>query len=163
MRALLLTALAATTRRCAGWTLETFSQDDKYPDVRVYLPDSYDENAVYPTILALHGYTMDGSFAEAVGLSYWTSSRLTDGVDEYGYIVVAPTGLTDDAGSTYWKATDACCGSCGWFGCADSSEAFLLATLEGARERYPAIDPARVHLFGYSSRGPLCHYVPIFI
>jgi polyhydroxybutyrate depolymerase len=66
-----------------------------------------------------------------------------------GVIVVYPDGTKDAGGSSFWNATDACCG----FGRATVDDsAYLMAVVDKVTSDY-RVDPKRVYFTGHSNGG----------
>ncbi|MCP3905996.1 MAG: hypothetical protein GY715_20420 [Planctomycetes bacterium] len=111
--------------------------------VAVHVPPSYEPGTPIPLIILLHGYTNTGPEVEA-----WF--QLTPLADEFGFLLLYPTGTEDFLGP-FWNATDACCG----FGSPDDS-GYLRDLVEAVQAQYD-VDPRRIHFAGHSNGGFMSH------
>ena len=110
--------------------------------VTVYVPTSYDPETPVPLIILLHGYMNTGQDVED-----WM--QLSTVVDEYGFLLLHPTGTTDFIGNPFWNATNACCDL---FGSNPDDSAYLRNLIEAVRDTY-AVDDRRIHFVGHSNGG----------
>ncbi len=110
----------------------------------VHVPSSYDGETPAPLILLLHGYTASGAQQDA----YFGLSEL---VDDYGFIMVAPDGTQESGGnqSRFWNASSACCN---FFESEVDDVAYLTRLIDAVKDAY-TIDDSRVYLFGHSNGG----------
>ena len=113
-------------------------------DLPVHVPSSYDGETPAPLILLLHGYTLSGGQQDA----YF---NLSDLVDDYGFILVAPDGTEEasDSRSRFWNASGACCN---FFDSDVDDVAYLTRLIDAVKADY-AIDDTRIALFGHSNGG----------
>ncbi|MHC5113568.1 MAG: PHB depolymerase family esterase [Planctomycetota bacterium] len=107
--------------------------------VPIHVPPSYDPDTPIPLVFLLHGYTNSGPEVEA-----WF--QLTPLANEFGFLLLYPTGTSDILGP-FWNATDACCG----FGSPDDS-GYLRDLIEAVQAEYN-VDPRRIHFAGHSNGG----------
>lgn len=114
--------------------------------VDLLIPDSYRPKSPVPLIVSLHGFGGSGKHY----IQYWEQNKR---VDAHGFIVAAPTGNTDSKGLSFWNASDACCDK-DLSGVDDAK--YLKKLIETVREHY-AIDPASIHVTGYSNGGFMAH------
>jgi polyhydroxybutyrate depolymerase len=70
--------------------------------VEVYVPAGYDHAEATPLLISLHGY---GASAEGVAAYL----GLEDQADDFGLLLLAPSGTRDSSGEGFWNASDACC------------------------------------------------------
>jgi polyhydroxybutyrate depolymerase len=128
-----------------GWAGE-----DSLPppeDVPLLIPDDYDPEVPAPLLILLHGYGTTGPWMED-GLVEFANHANTR-----GYFYSLPTGNVDSTGAWYWNATDACCD----FDGANPDHVGYLVSLIDYLEATYSIDPRRIHLFGVSNGGFMCH------
>jgi len=108
----------------------------------VSIPSDYTPTTRYPLIVVLHGYGASGAVQAAyLGLS----AR----VDSMQYVLLAPDGTINDAGSRFWDVTPACCAT--EFGTVDDVS-YIRGLIEEAAATY-SIDTTRIGLFGHSNGG----------
>lgn len=97
-----------------------------------------------------------GADRPLIVLLHWYSGRVEEVIDRFGigqvayasgWVVVAPTGLSDSRGQPYWNATPTCCDR-DLRGNDDVS--YLRGFIADAVERYP-VDPNRVVVVGLSN------------
>ncbi len=106
------------------------------------MPTSYDASTPAPLLIVLHGYTGSGASIR----SYF---GLDDAAQSKGVIVVYPDGTRNAGGTSFWNATDACCG----FGqTAVDDSAYLMAVVDKVQRDY-RVDPKRVFFAGHSNGG----------
>jgi polyhydroxybutyrate depolymerase len=112
------------------------------PPVRV--PSAYDSGVATPLIVLLHGYTLSGEGQDAyMGVS--------DLVDDYGFIMVAPDGIQEDGPdeNRFWNASESCCN---FFESDVDDSAYLAGLIDSIKADYN-IDENRVYLVGHSNGG----------
>ena len=114
--------------------------------VDMLIPDTYRSSSPAPLIVSLHGFGGTGKSY----IQYWEQNKL---VDSHGFIVVAPTGNTDSKGRAFWNATHACCDK-DLSGVDDVT--YLRTLIETVQQQYE-IDPASIHVTGYSNGGFMAH------
>lgn len=110
--------------------------------VPLYLPADYDGSTSLPLIVALHGYTDNGSGVE----SYF---NLSNQVDSKQFLYCNPDGTTDFGGSPFWNATDACCD---FFNTNVGDSDYLRELVELIQAQY-AVDELSIHFTGISNGG----------
>lgn len=114
--------------------------------VDLLIPDTYRSDSPVPLIVSLHGFGGSGKHY----IQYWEQNKLAD---VHGFIVAAPTGKSDSTGRPFWNATRACCDK-DLSGVDDAK--YLKQLIETVQQRY-AIDPASIHVTGYSNGGFMAH------
>jgi polyhydroxybutyrate depolymerase len=113
-------------------------------EVKVTIPESYDENRAAPLIVLLHGYTSSGANQDG----YMGFSELAD---DYGFLLVAPDGTQEAGGnrSRFWNASEACCN---FYASEVDDVAYIKGIIDSMKQDYN-VDPARVYLIGHSNGG----------
>lgn len=111
---------------------------------QVWIPSNYDANKRYPLLVVLHGFGANG-FLETLYMGF------DQRVDGFQFILVAPDGTRNSAGSRFWNATDACCA----FDEQDrqiDDVGYISGLIREAAQTY-SVDATRVALFGHSNGG----------
>lgn len=108
--------------------------------VVVQIPASYDPASPAPLLILLHGYGASGALQEA----YF---RLGDEAGARGVVYAYPDGTTDQMGSAFWNATDACCD---FYGTDVDDSAYLIGLVDEIASHL-SIDPKRVYFVGHSN------------
>ncbi len=111
---------------------------------RVWIPSNYDPNRRYPLLVVLHGFGADG-FLETLYMGFPLR------VDPFQFIIVAPDGTRNAAGSRFWNATEACCAFTEEDRAIDDV-GYISDLIREAAQTY-SIDTTRVALFGHSNGG----------
>jgi len=115
-------------------------------EVKLMLPKGYDGNKALPLVVSLHGFMGTGQSY----IDYWTKNGQ---VDEQQFIVAAPEGTKDSKGRTFWNASEACCNK----ERRDIDDSSYLRHLIETIESTYNIDPASIHIAGYSNGGFMAH------
>ncbi len=113
-------------------------------ELPVTVPDGYDADEPAPLIVLLHGYTSNGPRVDSfMGLS--------EVVDDYGFLLVAPEGMREPGGeeSPYWNASEACCN---FYDTGVDDVGYLMSVIGRMQEEY-SIDDRRIYLIGHSNGG----------
>ena len=112
------------------------------PPVRV--PAGYDAAVATPLIVLLHGYSFNGEGQDA----YF---GLSDLVDDYGFLMVAPDGTRENGPdeNRFWNASTSCCN---FFESEVDDSAYLAEIIDSIKSQYN-VDDARVYLVGHSNGG----------
>ena len=114
--------------------------------VEVQLPTSFDPGSATPLLLVLHGFAGSAAQIESyLGLGPFA--------DALGYLYVRPEGTTNQNGIRFWNATPACCDQ---FGTDVDDSGYLRDLIEEIKRVLP-VDPARVHIMGWSAGGYMAH------
>jgi polyhydroxybutyrate depolymerase len=109
----------------------------------VVRPRAFDvRGQLYPLVLLLHGYGVDGNIQDA----YLGVSEL---VDDLGFVLIVPDGTVGPGNKRFWNGTPACCD---FGGQAPDDVTYLRGLVEEVQATHP-IDPARVFVFGHSNGG----------
>lgn len=110
----------------------------------VHVPSSYDSAVATPLIVLLHGYTLSGEGQD-------TYMGVSDLVDDYGFIMVAPDGTQEDGPdeNRFWNASESCCN---FFESNVDDSAYLAGLIDDIKADYN-IDENRVYLVGHSNGG----------
>jgi polyhydroxybutyrate depolymerase len=108
--------------------------------VKLQVPPTVEEGKLYPLVLILHGYGVDGFVQQSV-------LRMRDLSERYGAFVMAPDGTADSTGRGFWNADPACC-DLDHTGVDDV--AYLGGLIDTVIAQRP-IDPARVYVIGHSN------------
>lgn len=109
----------------------------------VLRPRAFDAGGrLYPLVLLLHGYGVDGNIQDA----YLGVSELVDDLD---FVLVLPDGTVGPGNERFWNGTPACCD---FGGQAPDDVTYLRGLVEEVQATHP-IDPARVFVFGHSNGG----------
>ena len=114
--------------------------------VKVYYPDSYNPNEPLPLIMALHGYTSNGSGCE-------NRFQLRQYVDSRRFIYFTPEGSINSQGWQYWNGTDVCCD----YEDSNPDDSGYLQTLIAQISALLAVDTQRISSVGYSNGGFMSH------
>jgi polyhydroxybutyrate depolymerase len=109
----------------------------------VVRPRAFEQQGkLYPLVLLLHGYGVNGNIQDA----YLGVSELVDDLD---FVLVRPDGTMGPNDKRFWLGTPACCD----FGNqAPDDVNYLRGLVEEVSATHP-IDPARVFVFGHSNGG----------
>jgi polyhydroxybutyrate depolymerase len=118
--------------------------------VPLYLPSSYSASDPLPLIVALHGFTQDGSDVE----NYFD---FTDQIEANHFAYLVPEGELDLLNQRFWNATDACCDI---FGSGVDDSGYLRELVDSVRDEY-AVDEQSIHFAGYSNGGFMAHRMAI--
>ncbi len=110
--------------------------------VELLVPVDYDAASPAPLLVVLHGKTVNG----ALQLAY---TRLGDLVDSQGFLVMAPDGLIDEEGTSFWNATDACCD---FYDSGVDDASYIRGLIEEVSAEY-SVDAKRIFLWGHSNGG----------
>lgn len=110
--------------------------------IPVHIPTRYDGSVPTGLIVLLHGYQTTGQEVED-----WM--QFASLVDEYNFLYIYPTGVSDFLGNPYWNATDACCDL---FGGNPDDSTYLRDVIEAMQAQYN-VDPRRIHFAGHSNGG----------
>ena len=107
----------------------------------VFTPSSYDPATPMPLVILLHGFGASGDIQEA----FFQVQPLAE---ERGFLYVHPDGTTNQIGSQFWNATDACCG----FQSEVDDVAYLTAIIDQVSAE-KNVDPNRIYVMGHSNGG----------
>ncbi len=108
----------------------------------VFGPSSYDGEAELPLVMMLHGFGVNGAVQDLV-------YQLTPRVDDYGFVLILPTGTENSDGTPFWNAHEACCN---FDGSTVDDSGYLAGLLDEAEAAFP-IDPDRIYVMGHSNGG----------
>jgi polyhydroxybutyrate depolymerase len=111
--------------------------------VNLYVPSSHDGKTPIPLVIALHGYSLDGTWIEN------NFMHLQPLAESRGFLYCHPDGTKDQWGNRFWNATDAV-GDFGNTGVDDAG--YLRALIEQIAQRF-AVDRKRIFLIGHSNGG----------
>jgi polyhydroxybutyrate depolymerase len=141
-----LLALCALLAACGGDPADrprTFGGDRP---VVLQIPASLDDDATYPLIVALHGYSITGYIQQAyLGLQMLIETSRA--------FVIAPTGYYNSQGKPYWNADEACCD----YDHAGPDDVGFLATLiDDIADAWP-IDRGAVFAIGQGNGGNMAY------
>lgn len=125
---------------------QTVFGDERPVELRV--PGDYDHRVPAPLLLVLHGYGING----AVELVY---TRLSEVVDQYGVLVLAPDGTLDLEGNLFWHTEHVDCRIGEGVPLADDI-GYLIGLIDDVSAVWN-VDPARVYVFGHSNGGFMAH------
>ena len=114
--------------------------------VEVILPTGFDQDTDTPLLLVLHG--LGGGAAQ---IEFYLG--LAPFADALGYLYVRPEGTMNQSGARFWNATPACCDL---FGSGVDDSGYLRDLIEEIKRVLP-VDPARVHIMGWSNGGYMAH------
>ncbi|MFH1433537.1 MAG: PHB depolymerase family esterase [Candidatus Uhrbacteria bacterium] len=112
-----------------------------------WIPDDYDPASEWPLIVFLHAYGWDA--LELATDIYGLPQR----VNEDGFILVAPQGLIDEIGNTFWSANKTCCD---YYGLGQDDHAYLENLIAEYVEAY-SIDPDQIYVYGSSNGAFMAH------
>ena len=121
--------------------------------VLVNLPASYNSQAKSALVIALHGF---GSKPEHM----FDDTGLKQKSDQHGFVLAAPSGLSNLLGMRAWNAGNCCTGP---IEDRRRDVTFVEELITELQSKYPKIDPARMYLVGMSNGGMLAHRVGIQI
>jgi len=107
----------------------------------VFTPSSYDPSTPTPLVILLHGFGASGDIQEA----FFQVQPLAEA---RGFLYVHPDGTTNQIGSQFWNATDACCG----FQSEVDDVAYLTAIIDQVSAE-KNVDPNRIYVMGHSNGG----------
>ncbi|HTJ47343.1 MAG TPA: PHB depolymerase family esterase [Kofleriaceae bacterium] len=108
--------------------------------VGLQAPPSIESGKTYPLILILHGYGANGFVQQRV-------FHMADEPKTRGAFVMAPDGLVDSTGHSYWNADAACCDL---DHTGNDDVAYLGGLLDRVIAEHP-IDRSRVFVIGHSN------------
>jgi polyhydroxybutyrate depolymerase len=108
----------------------------------VFIPSAYDGEHPLPLVILLHGYSVDGAWAE-------NYMRLAPLAEEKGFLYCFPDGAFDELGYRFWNAGDACCD---FLGQGIDDAGYLRGLIEEIGRQF-ALDRKRVSLIGHSNGG----------
>jgi polyhydroxybutyrate depolymerase len=108
--------------------------------VKLQVPTVIEEGKTYPLVLILHGYGANGYVQQAY-------LQMHDLPTEENAFVMAPDGLVDSTGHSYWNADPACCDL---DHTGNDDVAYLGGLLDTVIAERP-IDRARVFVVGHSN------------
>ena len=113
-------------------------------ELPVYVPSTYDGDAATPLIVLLHGYYSSGEGQNG----YF---GLSDLVDRYGFIMVAPDGTRETGGDKqrFWNASPTCCN---FFDSPVDDSAYIATLIDRVKSAY-TVDDKRVYLIGHANGG----------
>jgi polyhydroxybutyrate depolymerase len=116
--------------------------------VEVHVPASYEDDVPMPLVLLLHGAPQTGAAVEGL-------FHLIELSESMGFLYAVPEGQVNSCGQQYWDAFDYCCANlCPAEPASDS--AYLRGVIEEARAELN-VDPARIHIVGFSAGGDMAH------
>jgi polyhydroxybutyrate depolymerase len=107
---------------------------------QLVIPKGVSEDQALPLLINLHGYT-------GTGASQSLYTFLEQAAIEAGMAYIAPTGIKDNSGSTFWNADSACCN----FNRKDVDDVSFIDSLIAKSLKAANIDAKRVYLFGHSN------------
>lgn len=107
---------------------------------QLVIPKGVSEDHALPLLINLHGYT-------GTGASQSLYTFLEQAAIEAGIAYIAPTGIKDNSGSTFWNADSACCN----FNRKDVDDVSFIDSLIAKSLKAANIDAKRVYLFGHSN------------
>lgn len=107
---------------------------------QLIIPKRVSGDQVLPLLINLHGYT-------GTGASQSLYTFLEQAAIEAGMAYIAPTGIKDNSGSTFWNADSACCN----FNRKDVDDVNFIDSLIAKSVKLANIDAKRVYLFGHSN------------
>ena len=114
--------------------------------VTLDLPANLDDDATYPLVVALHGYSISGYIQQA----YLGLRALTDAGRVF---LVAPTGNMNSQGKPYWNADEACCD----YDHANPDDVgYLAALIDDIAAAWP-VDRAAVFAIGQGNGGNMAY------
>lgn len=144
--ALAAAAALACLGACGGEPAERTRVFGGDRPVTLDLPASLDEDAAYPLVLVLHGYSITGHIQQA----YLGLRNLTDTGRAF---LVAPTGNMNSQGKPYWNADEACCD---YDHAAPDDVGYLAALIDDIADVWP-IDRASVVAVGQGNGGNMAY------
>lgn len=109
-------------------------------DSQLRLPNLSDESKLVPLLINLHGYT-------GTGTSQSNYTFLEQAAVDADIAYIAPTGIKDNAGSTFWNANSACCN----FNLRKVDDVAFIDSLIKKSLAAANIDPKKIYLFGHSN------------
>ena len=133
------TILVASLATTASASSVEFVDNGRGP-VPLYLPSNYDGSKPLPLIVSLHGYSDPGVEAYFDFVAQ---------VDQREFLYCVPEGTTDQGGSPFWNATDACCN---FFNSNVDDSGYLRELVELIQAQY-AVDELSIHFTGISNGG----------
>ncbi len=138
------TLLAAAGLVALAGTVSAQPIDFGRGEVRVTVPESYDEATPAPLVVLLHGYSSSGANHD----SYMGFSEIAD---RYGFLLVAPDGTVEESENQFrfWNATEVCCN---FFGAELDDSAYIISIIEQMKAQF-SVDADRVYLVGHSNGG----------
>jgi polyhydroxybutyrate depolymerase len=140
-------AALACLAACSGDPADrprTFGDADR--PVTIDLPAGFDDDATYPLVVALHGYSITGYIQQAyLGLRTLTGAGRA--------FLIAPTGNQNREGKPYWNADEACCD---YDHAAPDDVGYLAAMIDDIAAAWP-IDRAAVFAIGQGNGGNMAY------
>lgn len=107
------------------------------------VPATLDDGALYPLVMVLHGYGVNGFVQQA----YFGAGSLATQSKAF---VIAPDGTLDSSGSQFWNADPLCCD---FEGTHVDDVGYLGGILDDLLASDWPIDPDQVFLIGHSNGG----------
>jgi len=137
--------VVASPLALAGGSGSVFVDAGRGP-VEVELPSDFDPTRPTKLLMLLHGFGGSAQQIENyIGLGAFA--------DAFGYLYVRPEGTLNPQGTRFWNATPACCDL---FGDDPDDSTYLRDLLDEIKQVLP-VDPAHVHVAGWSNGGYMAH------
>ena len=108
----------------------------------LHVPTGYDPARPGSLLVALHGYTSNGS-------EVFSFFGLAEASDSRDVLVALPQGTENPRGDRFWNASKACCD---FYRSQVDDVAYLADVIATVQQQY-AVDPARVYVVGHSNGG----------
>jgi len=117
-------------------------------DVRLMVPEGYNEAKPAPLVVLLHGYKASGMMQEL----YMLFGKL---VNEYQFLYLIPDGTQENSPNKnrFWNATKACCNS---YDSDVDDSAYIRDLITAVGAKY-SVDKNRIYLIGHSNGGFMSH------
>jgi polyhydroxybutyrate depolymerase len=112
----------------------------------LHVPTGYDAAKPTPLVLLFHGYGATGMLEELV-------FRMTSTSDAQTFLYAYGEGTTDQDGSQFWSATDACCNL---YGSSVDDVQYFDAIVDDIAAKYN-VDKKRVYAIGHSNGAFMAH------
>lgn len=142
----LASLLASLAAACGGDPADrrrTFGGDRP---VDVQVPAMLDEDAAYPLVVVLHGYSITGFVQHAyLGLRQVTETGRA--------FVISPTGYANNQGKPYWNADESCCD---YDRAGPDDVGYLAGLIDEVADEWP-IDRGAVFAIGHGNGGNMAY------
>ncbi|HWZ92800.1 MAG TPA: PHB depolymerase family esterase [Polyangiaceae bacterium] len=116
------------------------------PPAELRLPSALQPGERVPLLMVLHGFGVSSSLLIA-------KAGLNQVADSKKFAYLAPEGMRDSLGRTFWNAGPSCCD----LEHRAPDDVKRLRELLNFALKNPAVDPARVFVIGYSNGGFMAH------